>query len=379
MAAFIGPLLAVALLSQGQTGRPADGEVVDAQGHPVSDAQVILHSPATTFGKGDAVDVQTTSDSAGKFRLTVPPLKRLGINGVDFLAYRPGYAITARELMRPPHRLVLEKPVARAVMIDGPDGKPVAGAKVALRLVHIFNGSNAEMPTSLAESLATSTGSDGKATITCMAPRDQLVAVRVTADAIGTQDILLIERPGLRLRGRGDCDPAQADAPPGGPGRRPRRARRRQSVDRGLDSRRRMVRGKHGRPDIRPVAHGGRRLVSDSRQPHDRVDLSGRHRRDGQGPHPVRLDHDWREKPELAPDGAAAPANDQRAGGRPARKGRRRNRGVSIGRRPRGNRNPCRRRRTFFPGRISPGVGVLVCAATAFASRASLSRPRNAT
>ena len=29
-----------------------------------------------------------------------------------------------------------------------------------------------------------------------MAPRDQLVAVRVTADAIGTQDILLIKRPG---------------------------------------------------------------------------------------------------------------------------------------------------------------------------------------
>ena len=159
-------------------------------------AQVVLYSPPTTYGKGESVEVQTMSESAGKFRLTIPPLKRIVINGVAFLAYRPGFAITARALMQPPHRLVLEKPTPRTVMIEDPDGKPTAGARVALRLVHVFGGGNAEVPASMADSLATRTGSDGRATLTCMAARDQLVAVRVTADAIGTQDILLIERPG---------------------------------------------------------------------------------------------------------------------------------------------------------------------------------------
>ena len=67
---------------------------------------------------------------------------------------------------------------------------------MALRLVRVFGKGNAEVPASLGDALATSSGPDGKATITYMAPRDQLVAARVTADAIGTQDILLIKRPG---------------------------------------------------------------------------------------------------------------------------------------------------------------------------------------
>ena len=75
-------------------------------------------------------------------------------------------------------------------------GQPIAGARLALRLIRVFGKANSEVPSSLADRVTTSTGPDGKATITCMAPRDQLVAARVTADAIGTQDISLIKRPG---------------------------------------------------------------------------------------------------------------------------------------------------------------------------------------
>jgi Carboxypeptidase regulatory-like domain len=196
MMTFLGPLITVVLLAQAPAARGIAGEVVDDQGKPVADAQVVLYSPPTAYGQGESVEVRATSDAQGKFNLKVPPLKRIVVNGVQFFAYLPGAAITSLAYMRSPYRLVLEKPSPRTVTVLGADGQPVAGARVALRLIHVFGKGNAEVPASLANSLATSTGPDGKATIAYMAPRDQLVAARVTADGIGTQDILLIKRPG---------------------------------------------------------------------------------------------------------------------------------------------------------------------------------------
>lgn len=196
MTPLLTPLLITLILAQTPAARPLTGEVVDGQGKPVADAQVVLYSPPTVYGQGDSVEVRATSDAQGKFSVNVPPLKRIVVNGVQFFAYRPGMAITANAYMRPPYRLMLEKPSPRTVTVLGADGLPIAGARLALRLIHVFGKSNAEVPASLADALATSTGPDGKATITTMAPRDQLVAARVTADAIGTQDILLIKRPG---------------------------------------------------------------------------------------------------------------------------------------------------------------------------------------
>jgi hypothetical protein len=196
MMPLLAPILATLLLAQTSADRMVTGEVVDDQGKPIANAEVVLYSPPTGYGKGKSVEVRAKSDAKGKFSLVVPRLERIFSNGVHFFAYRPGLAITAQAYHRPPYRLVMEKTRPRTVTVEGPDGRPIAGARVALRLLHVFGGSSAEIPASLADPLATSTGTDGKATITDMALRDQLVAVRVTADAIGTQDILLIKRPG---------------------------------------------------------------------------------------------------------------------------------------------------------------------------------------
>ena len=175
---FLSPLVAAVLLGQAPAVRPLSGDVVDIQGKPVADAQVVLYSPPTTYGEGDPVEVHSATDAQGKFSLKFPPFKRIVVNGVTLFAYQPGMAITANAYMRPPYRLVLEKPSPRTVMVLGADGQPVAGARVALRLIHVFGKGNAELPTSLADTLATTAGPDGKATITTMAPRDQLVAAR---------------------------------------------------------------------------------------------------------------------------------------------------------------------------------------------------------
>ena len=51
------------------------------------------------------------------------------------------------------------------------------------------------MPETLATQLAVTTGPDGQATLNYLTAGDQLVAVRITAPSVGTQDLPLLESP----------------------------------------------------------------------------------------------------------------------------------------------------------------------------------------
>ncbi|MGP0062323.1 MAG: carboxypeptidase regulatory-like domain-containing protein [Isosphaeraceae bacterium] len=205
MLMLLSPLLAVMVFAQAQPARTTTGEVVDDQGKAVADAQVVLYAPPLVSGKEDTAEAQTRTDAKGQFDLKIPPFRRIGVNGVNFLAYRPGLAISAKEYFRRPHRLVLEKPEPRPVRVEGPEGRPIAGVRIAPLIVYVFNKSSAVIPETLAAPLAVVTGSDGRATLNYLAARDQLVAVRVSADSIGTQDFLLVDRPG-----RGSVEPVIA-------------------------------------------------------------------------------------------------------------------------------------------------------------------------
>ncbi len=90
----------------------------------------------------------------------------------------------------------MRKPEPRTIQIKGFDGQPIAGVRIAPLIFDVFSGATAEIPGSMAGPLAVTTGPDGRATLNDLAAGDQLVAVRVTADPIGTQDFLLVERPG---------------------------------------------------------------------------------------------------------------------------------------------------------------------------------------
>ena len=84
------PIVATLLLGQAQPDRTATGDVVDDLGNPVAGARVVLHSPPVQYGKGDPVEAETTSDAQGKFSLKTPPLGRIVVNGVNYLAYCAG-------------------------------------------------------------------------------------------------------------------------------------------------------------------------------------------------------------------------------------------------------------------------------------------------
>jgi hypothetical protein len=199
MTILFGPFLCTALLAQAPADRTITGEVVDGRGKAVADAQVVLYAPPALYGSTDPVEARAKSDAGGSFAIKVPPLGvgRSFRNWANVLAYRPGSAIGAVLISGPPpFRLVLQDAQPRTIRIEGHGGEPIMGARVALRRLHVFSGTLAEVPDALADSLAVHTGPDGKATIGYVAARDQLVAVRVTADAIGSQDFLLVEQPG---------------------------------------------------------------------------------------------------------------------------------------------------------------------------------------
>ena len=112
MMAIFGPLLAAALMAQFQ-GRTLQGTVVDDQGKPVADAQVIFHASAPWKGDAEPVEVRAKTDAEGRFRLTTSRMAGVSILDSKVWAYRPGSAITAVPCRRQPLALVLRKPEPR--------------------------------------------------------------------------------------------------------------------------------------------------------------------------------------------------------------------------------------------------------------------------
>lgn len=61
----------------------------------MADAQVVIYAPPRVNGKENAAEARTTTDAHGQFHLRIPALGRMLANGVNFLAYRPGLALSA--------------------------------------------------------------------------------------------------------------------------------------------------------------------------------------------------------------------------------------------------------------------------------------------
>ena len=165
MMCLLAPFLVAASLAQAPAQRPITGEVVDAKGKAIANARVVFYAPPVTYLKGDPVEVNTTADANGKFNLVVPPLGRALANGIHVIAYAAGCAIGAKQFNREPLQLVLQDPKPKTVKVEGPDGQPVAGARVGTRMFYGFGGTLAQVPDSLADSLASSTGPDGTTAI----------------------------------------------------------------------------------------------------------------------------------------------------------------------------------------------------------------------
>jgi hypothetical protein len=94
MMTLFGQLLAAVLLAQARADRSATGEVVDDQGKPVADAQVFFYAPPVVYGRGDPVELRTTSDAldpalAWKLATVDPAAARRVIEGSPMTQWTP--------------------------------------------------------------------------------------------------------------------------------------------------------------------------------------------------------------------------------------------------------------------------------------------------
>ena len=193
---IFAPVLAAILVAQAPPDRVVTGVVVDAEGKGVGGARIVFGGSAVAPDRNAAIDVQGLSDADGNFRLVIPRTGMALTREVNLLGYRPGLAIGAVGIARPPHRIVLRATWPRTVRIRTAQGPAVAGARIRPRMIYVFDGTLADVPGSLADLLAATTGRDGSATIAFLPARAQLAAVQVTAEMIGTQEFLLVEQPG---------------------------------------------------------------------------------------------------------------------------------------------------------------------------------------
>jgi hypothetical protein len=177
----------------------AAGLVVDEQGRPVAGADVALSGRG--YVPEDArVLGRARTDEGGRFRVEAQAEFRREPTVLRFvIAWKPGLAPARRPLNNfarsqedtgQPMRLVLRPTVRRRLRIEGPDGRPVAGARITA--VTVTDGSVPAtvgmLPREVADRLAAVTDGDGWAEFaTLSAPQGALL--RVTSEVFGVQQI----------------------------------------------------------------------------------------------------------------------------------------------------------------------------------------------
>ncbi len=171
---------------------PITGTVVNADRQPAAGTGVYYSSLEAGNDWGRVV-AQTMTDAQGRFRLEVPPppARRDFLPVGALWAYRPGSLVASRPVTREtlppdlPITLVLDPPARAKFLIRGPDGRPVAGARIQPRVLH---RDFLAVPDGLAERIAdhTITDSDGRAVLSVFFS-EEIRTVFVTAPGLGSQ------------------------------------------------------------------------------------------------------------------------------------------------------------------------------------------------
>jgi hypothetical protein len=228
--------LSMLLLVLAQAPASLAGHVVDASGKPLAGIEVVVSCGQAIDGTVPALAGART-DERGRFRLEAPARERR--EGPEDLwgaiwAYQPGKALAGVKWLRTrsaaaPIRLTLDDPGGRKITLQGPDGAPIAGARVTPCVVFrpgLLYG--IALPDTLVEQLRVATGPDGAADLPGIAADAVLLAVRVEsggASQIWTldsekegkaQSVVLFLKPAGLLVGK----VAFVDGKPSGPGSR---------------------------------------------------------------------------------------------------------------------------------------------------------------
>ena len=194
-------ILALAQTQVLSAAATVSGQVLDAKGRPAVGVEVLLSGLEARSSKRPVLS-RAKSDNEGRFKVEVPEEKdprRAGFR-LALWAYLPKSGLAGQAFTRQAMpaagsvRLELSGPVQTALRVVGPDGKPIAGARVAPVSVRVPGGirpgSTYPPPDSLTSLLTTETDSEGKGQINRCRPED-IDAVWVEAAGFGRQGIEL--------------------------------------------------------------------------------------------------------------------------------------------------------------------------------------------
>ncbi len=186
---------------------PVAGVVVDASGRPAQNAEVWLTRAVRSederrsagalswhaFIRNDesTVAVRSRTDEQGRFRIEVSAAiaARSDPIALAVWAFHGEEAVTIRRLPRalraddPPDRLPLGTATRSKWEIHGPDGQPIASARVRPAEVREI-----PLPEALARQLEVTTDPEGRCTLPGL-PRDAIGALRVQSPASGIQHV----------------------------------------------------------------------------------------------------------------------------------------------------------------------------------------------
>jgi len=126
----------------GQQAKPLNitGRVVNAEGLPISKAEVVLYYNHTRWGMGNRITEETESGTDGSFTFK-EPLKYgdakqypYGRDSYVLLASHSDYAFGWKKIVRDQERagyeIILTEPKSKTITVTDHDGKPLAGARV---------------------------------------------------------------------------------------------------------------------------------------------------------------------------------------------------------------------------------------------------------
>lgn len=169
---------------------PIHGTVTDAEGMPAAGADVFL-SGLQTVGGWPPILARGVTDASGKFRLDAPAdVDDPAAPEAAALWAVKRNALVASRVLRPgtlppgsPVRLVVGPPARAVFEVVGPDGKPVAGAKVIPRAI---TRDATAAPDALGSLVAARTDAAGRAVVTAFFP-EEIATVFVAARGLGVQ------------------------------------------------------------------------------------------------------------------------------------------------------------------------------------------------
>ncbi len=192
-------LLPILLLLLAQEPAPLAGTAVDHEGRPLAGIEIVLARGQAPDGTVPILS-RATTDSQGRYQFAAPAFdgRPTGYVAPFLGAYRPGSGLVASVTLLKKadfgeFRLAFDAAGRRRFTLRGPEGRPLAGVRLAPLTVRPRQPGYVPvtLPDVLVDRMEAATGPDGRVELACLEATTELYVVRATIPGLGTHALSL--------------------------------------------------------------------------------------------------------------------------------------------------------------------------------------------